>query len=461
MLYTELSGYKSFFSADAATAVRVQHSRSRGVSMFLGNVVGNARSESAGVSASVFKNGIKGFSSLAATDDASVKAVLDAANKNADFLSHRTDYGRVPLGCSPSMPFVSRPHPITDATQKRYIDFLKEIDGYIVKSCPKAVSRSIAVREDSMEKLIITDQCDGESCIPRSYIYIFLTADHTSGTPVELFKSFGGFGCFDEVFTSPDKLFGEIDELYSKLLEKAEGVYADAGEKTCILDGILAGMLAHEAVGHTVESDLVLAGSVAKHCPGKQVASPLISLTDFANEAFGEKAPLPVYIDDEGVYATDAPIIKDGILVGYMHNRESAAIYGVTPAGNARAFAYSDEPLVRMRNTAIHTGDSSVEDMIASIDDGYYLIDTNNGQADTTGEFMFGITMGYEIKNGKKGKAILDTTVSGVAFEMLKTVDMVGNRMLWSSSGMCGKKQPMPVGMGGPALRCRINIGGR
>ncbi len=99
--------------------------------------------------------------------------------------------------------------------------------------------------------------------------------------------------------------------------------------------------------------------------------------------------------------------------------------------------------------------------MIASVDDGYYLIQSNNGQADTTGEFMFGVTMGYEIKNGKLGKALLDTTISGVAFEMLKTVDMVSDKVVWVSSGMCGKKQPMPVGMGGPALRCKVKIGGR
>ena len=99
--------------------------------------------------------------------------------------------------------------------------------------------------------------------------------------------------------------------------------------------------------------------------------------------------------------------------------------------------------------------------MIASIDDGYYLIQSNNGQADTTGEFMFGVTMGYEIKKGKIGKALLDTTISGVAFEMLKTVDMVSDKVVWVSSGMCGKKQPMPVGMGGPALRCKVKIGGR
>ena len=99
--------------------------------------------------------------------------------------------------------------------------------------------------------------------------------------------------------------------------------------------------------------------------------------------------------------------------------------------------------------------------MIESIDDGYYLIDTNNGQADLTGEFMFGVTMGYEIKHGRLGKAILDTTVSGIAFDMLKTVDMVSDGINWNSSGFCGKKQRIPVGLGGPELRCKIMIGGR
>lgn len=114
-----------------------------------------------------------------------------------------------------------------------------------------------------------------------------------------------------------------------------------------------------------------------------------------------------------------------------------------------------------MRNTAILPGKSSLDEMIASIDDGYYLMNSGNGQADSTSEFTFGVTMGYEIKNGKLGKAIRDTTVSGVAFDMLKTVSMISKDMSWSCAGMCGKKQPIPVGMGGPAIKCKINIGGK
>ena len=134
---------------------------------------------------------------------------------------------------------------------------------------------------------------------------------------------------------------------------------------------------------------------------------------------------------------------------------------GTEPTGNGRREDLSRKSYSRMTNTFFAPGKDKLEDMIASIDDGYYLIQSNNGQADTTGEFMFGVTMGYEIKKGKLGKALLDTTISGVAFDMLKTVDMVSDKVVWDSAGMCGKKQPMPVGMGGPALRCKVKIGGR
>jgi TldD protein len=99
--------------------------------------------------------------------------------------------------------------------------------------------------------------------------------------------------------------------------------------------------------------------------------------------------------------------------------------------------------------------------MIGSIDEGYLLMRPTNGQADSTSEFMFGVQMGYEIKNGKLGKAISDTTISGVAFDMLNNVSMVSDEMVWSCAGMCGKKQPMPVGMGGPAVKTKVYIGGQ
>lgn len=461
MLKDILTPKKVIFAPTSHTELRGQNSRSRGVTLVCGNLVNNARQDISGVSARVYKNGTYGFSSMAEYSSESAEAVLRAATENADFMSLHVNRGK------PSLPVVAGgnyilENDIIDAEQKVYIDFAREIDNYIAKKYPNLKSRTVIAREDSMEKLLrVSDGCDAHTRLQRSYVYVFLTSETASGIPIELFEPFGGEGAFEENFKNPEDLFPKIDILYEKLMQKREGVYADAGEKTVILGGIMTGMLAHEAVGHTVEADLVLGGSVAAHNLGKQVASEIVNLTDFAHTAFGKKAPLPVYVDDEGVIATDAKIIENGILVGYLNNRESAQHFGMQPCGNARAWAFSDEPLIRMRNTAILPGKDKLEDMIASVEDGYYLIDSNNGQADTTGEFMFGVCMGYEIKNGKLGRALLDTTISGVAFNMLKTVDMVSDEVRWASSGFCGKKQPMPVGMGGPAIRCKVMIGGR
>ena len=288
-----------------------------------------------------------------------------------------------------------------------------------------------------------------------------MTAEADDGAPVQLFQSFSALGHFDDLYPDPTLLEEEVDKLYESLMHKREGVYSEAGSCKCVLHPQLAGILAHEAVGHTVEADIVLGGSVAAHNVGKQVASELVNMVDFAHTALGKPCPLPVYVDDEGVVAEDVVLIENGILRNFMHSRETARHFGVKPQGNARGFLFSDEPLIRMRNTLILPGKSKLDDMISSIDNGYYLVKTGNGQADTTGEFTFSVELGYEIKNGKLGKAIRETTISGVAFEMLKTVDMISDDLIWECAGFCGKKQMMTVSEGGPAIRCEVSIGGR
>ena len=461
MLEDHISNKKSLFSAGVHTELREQKSRSRSVSLVQGNLTGNARMEKSGTSARVYQNGVYGFSSIAECSGEAAETVLRAATENALFMDRHVGKGKAPLPVIPcgGIPLNKK---IQDAPQKRYVEFAKELDAYITTKYPKLSSRSVVAMEDSMEKIICTsDGYDGHICAPRSYIYVFLNTETASGIPIELFVPMGGSGTFPENFTDPSLCYSKIDTLYEQLMHKREGVYAEAGLKTVVLGGLMSGMLAHEAVGHTVEADLVLGGSVAGPALNKRVGSELVTLVDFAHTAFGEPAPLPVYLDDEGTPAEDVTLIREGILTGYMHSRESAQHFRARPQGNARAWSFSDEPLIRMRNTAVLPGKDKLEDIIASVDDGYYLINSANGQADTTGEFMFGVTMGYEIKKGKLGRALLDTTISGVAFEMLKTVDMVSDTVEWASSGYCGKKQPMPVGMGGPALRCKVMIGGR
>jgi len=461
MLQDILTARKSIFTDGAHTELRGQNSRTRRAVLLNGDVISNVRSDVSGISARVYRNGIYGFSSMAEYTPEAAETVLRAATENAAFMDSHAGAGKpaLPRLAGTRMMEVKDIH---DSAQKTYVDFAHEIDKYIAQKYPGILSRRVVATEDSMEKLLVTsDGADTHFIAPRSYVYVMLTVQTDAGAPVDLFKAFGGRGTFDLNFADPSELYQQIDELYELIMQKREGVYADAGEKTVILGGMMTGMLSHEAVGHTVEADLVLGGSVAAHNLNKPVASELVTLTDFAHTAFGETCPLPVYTDDEGTIAEDVTLIKNGILTGYMNNRESALHFGMKPGGNARAWLFSDEPLIRMRNTSVHPGKDKLEDMIASIDDGYYLLESGNGQADTTGEFMFGVTMGYEIKGGKLGKALLDTTISGVAFDMLKTVDMVSDKVVWASSGFCGKKQPMPVGMGGPALRCKVKIGGR
>ncbi len=459
-----MKDYVSAFSGElhGHTELRAQVNRARVVGMLNGSLIANSRADASGVSARVYEGGVYGFASAADYDEESVRRVLKAAEENARFLHQRVPKGKPPIAPLPKGKVaLDREYP--DLSQKDAVEFIRAAEDYLKNKYPALLSRTVLLKEECMEKLlVVSDGTDSHSIRPRSHFMVNLSAEAPDGSPVEYFDVIGGGeGSFGDYFTDPALFYEKLDRVVETLMQKREGVYPEAGLWDVVLYPELAGILAHEAVGHTVEADLVLGGSVAAGALGKQVASELITLTDFAHTALGKRCPLPVYVDDEGTPAKDQPLIKDGILVGYMNNRETAADFGMEPCGNARAFGFSDEPLIRMRNTAILPGKDKLEDMIASIDHGYCFTQTNNGQADTTGEFMFGIMMGYEIKNGKLGRALRDTTISGVAFHMLKTVDMLSDDMVWSGNGTCGKKQPMPVGMGGPAVKCKVNVAGK
>lgn len=461
MLEDILKEKKGLFETGMQSVLRGQENRERRIVIQQGNLVVNERSESSGVSAKVYKNGVSGFASMAEYTPQAAEMVLKAATENAHYL-YKYAKNRKPAYSPYINGYVKSDRFIIDFEQKRLVELCRQVDDYIVTKYPDLTSRTVIYREDTMEKVICTsDATDGHVAYPRCSLYFVLNMESKDGQPLELMDLVGGFGHADDNFKDLSVVYDKIDKVYKLLRDKAEGVYAQAGVKTVILDSNVTGMIAHEAVGHTVEADLVIGGSVAGPNLGKQVASELVNIVDYASTAFGKQAPLPVYLDDEGIQAKDAVLVENGILKGYMHNRETADRFGVEPCGNARGWEFSDEPLIRMRNTVVLPGKDTLDDMIASVDDGYYLLSTGNGQADLTGEFMFGISMGYEIKNGKLGKAILDTTVSGVAFEMLKTVDMVSDKVEWVASGTCGKKQMMAVSMGGPSIRCQITIGGR
>ena len=443
------------------TELRLQENTKQVIQFLNGDVTSNSRETVSGCSARVCKQEQWGFASAPEISESVLVTVLQEARQNAEFLARRQGNPRHQL---PETHFSSERDLSSDKPApalKQQMQFMQAVDKYILEHCPNLQSRILRLHLEDMEKRLLTSTgSEGYSLIPRSVMYITLSILNDKDEPVELTHVFSYRGQYQDNFTDPSLLFADINELYQHLLNKREAVPAQAGLKDVILDSELTGILAHEAVGHPTEADLVLGGAVTGKLLNQEVASPLVNMVDLAHTWDDEILPVPVFIDDEGAEARDAVLIENGVLKGYMTNRHTAAELNMPVSGNARAFKFYDEPLIRMRNTAILPGKDKLEEMIASIDDGYYLIKTNNGEADTTSEFMFGVTLGYEIKNGKLGRAITDTTISGIAFDTLKTVSMVSDEIHWECSGYCGKKQIIPVGCGGPAIKCKVHIGG-
>ncbi|MEX0943799.1 MAG: TldD/PmbA family protein [Pseudomonadales bacterium] len=428
--------------------------------MIDGNLTSNAETTEGGTSARVFNNGYWGFASVPAMDQASANRVAKKAAENATAMgqfghqprldlpqdNHRGEHG-----------YNGRP----PLSQTKCIELLESLNAYCRNKFPDIKSASFMLHEETHSKRFATSTGSaGLSSINRAICYLTLTMEDQHGEPIELTEPVSGKGNLADLNLSLETLTPRLEQLRQHLQAKRVAVPPKGGTHTIVLSPELTGMLAHEAMGHPCEADMVLGGSVTGKLVSQQVASPLVTMIDFAHSYNGEELMIPVYADDEGTTARDAVLIENGILKNFMTSRETAARLGIPSTGNARAYNYNDEPLVRMRNTAILPGTSKLEDMIADVEDGYFLMRTGNGQADSTSEFMFGIDLAYEIKNGKLGNAIRNTTVSGTAIDMLKTVDAVSDDMYWECNGYCGKKQLMVVSSGGPALRVKAHLGG-
>jgi TldD protein len=449
--------FAAFSSQGDYNEFRQHELRKRRWVMVDGNLMANESTHNVGQSARVFQNGYWGFASSTAADSADKLSNIALANAQAMQLFGGKQASLPTAAYQGEHSFVGQPAWRSEQT----IEWLQAVNTMARQRYTDLASVTLVAMDEVHDKYVQNSVgARAYNNISRALAYIILTVKDADGKPVELMESInckGGLGDLDTSLSSVEK---RLDVMVEHLMAKREAVHAKGGLQTVVLAADLAGMLAHEAMGHPCEADLVLGGAVTGDLRGQRIASDLVTMVDFANTYNGQELMMPVYADDEGTPAQDVTLIDKGVLTDFMHNRETAAKFDNTPTGNARAYAPDDEPLIRMRNTAILPGKSKLEDMIADVEDGYYLLKTSNGQADTTTEFMFGIGLGYEIKNGKLGRAIKDTTMSGSAIKMLQTVDAVSSDMHWENSGYCGKKQPMVVSMGGPAIRAKAQLGG-
>jgi len=264
--------------------------------------------------------------------------------------------------------------------------------------------------------------------------------------------STAGYEVFDEV--SPEDL-GE--KVAKRAIEQLGAKSLKGGTFPVVLGPNVVGVFVHEAFGHLAEADLALSGGVLADNLGKKIGSDLVTFYDDGTivGSFGA-----FKYDDEGVQTQKTLLIKDGVVAGLMHNRETAQKFNAQPTGNARAEDFRVEPIIRMRCTYMEPRDHSFEELVENVKQGFYFKSFRGGQANLDGTFQVGIQEGYEIVNGEIGAPVRDASISGNTLETLNKVNGVGKDFLLDP-GRCGKGQTAFICDGGPHISIKeIMVGG-
>ncbi|MBI3296264.1 MAG: TldD/PmbA family protein [Deltaproteobacteria bacterium] len=443
--------------------MRYHKRRTQSLVVQKGLVKGVRSNTTSGVGIRVLVDGAWGFSAVSETDPASLEKALKQAISCASLISALKQVGVKAL---PAVALARGEFKIPGYDELDQMPLSQKLELALGAEArtraqsPTIQSANCGYSEMFEDKIVTTsDGARATTRLARNELRLSAMAEGR-GEMAEGHHNVGRTGPWSCLFSenSLDQLSEDAARLAVDLLKAA---HIPGGLSTLILSPAMVGLLSHEAIGHTVEADFVLSGSVANGKIGQRVASDLVTLSDSGLVPGSDFAGGALQVDDEGVPTERTVIIKNGKLNSYLHNRESAALFQVAPTGNARAWLYSDEPLIRMRNTYIEPGTQSLEEIINSTADGYLVDGALGGQADATGEFMFGAQKVTRIQSGKLGEVFRGATISGQAFDVLSTVDAVSQEFrLDLGSGYCGKGQPAKVDAGGPYIRCKALIGG-
>ena len=251
-------------------------------------------------------------------------------------------------------------------------------------------------------------------------------------------------------------------EAVRQALVNLEAIAAPAGTMTVVLGPGWPGVLLHEAVGHGLEGDFNRKGTSAfAGLMGQRVAAPGVTVVDDGTlpERRGS-----LTVDDEGTPSGCTVLIEDGILVGYMQDRQNARLMRQRPTGNGRRQSFAHTTMPRMTNTYMRSGDRHPEEIVREVERGLYAVGFGGGQVDiTSGKYVFQCTEAYRIENGKIGAPLKGAMLIGNGPTDLNRITMIGNDLaLDNGIGTCGKNgQGVPVGVGQPTLRMeRITVGG-
>ena len=342
--------------------------------------------------------------------------------------------------------------PMADATFPVKIDMLKEIDAFARALDPRVVQVSASLGASLQEvEILRPDGLRLTDIRPMARLNVSVIVEEgglreQGGT--------GGGGRFGlQRLVSPETWKPMVVEALRIALVNLSAEAAPAGVMDVVLGPGWPGILLHEAIGHGLEGDFNRKETSAfAGLMGQRIAAKGVTVLDDGTMPDRRGS---ISVDDEGSPSAKNVLIEDGILVGYMQDRQNARLMGVAPTGNGRRESFAHIPMPRMTNTYMLAGQDDPAGIVASLKDGIYAVGFGGGQVDiTNGKFVFSCTEAYRVKNGVIGAAVKGATLIGDGATALKQIRAIGNDLkLDPGIGNCGKAgQWVPVGVGQPTL---------
>ena len=350
----------------------------------------------------------------------------------------------------------SREHDLADYTESQLLDFCKEQCSTLLAKSEFLLNAMVSLRQMEVSKLFISENRE----LDQNYSWvngIMVAIYRENYKVVQAYESSNYHRIGDVLAELPNKLDKLLHTAHCLTLAKP----IEPGVYDVITDPSITGLIAHEAFGHGVEMDqFVKDRALAKEYVGKYVASPICNMRDGAASTLSAAS---YFFDDDGVLAGDTQIIKDGILVTGISDLASATQLSTVPTGNGRRESSRRKAYARMTNTFFEKGTDKLEDMIASIDHGYMLFETDNGMEDPKNWAIQCVAQyGIEIKDGKlTDNYVSPVVMSGYVPDLLKSISMVSDDFVVTGMGSCGKgyKEWVRVSDGGPALKVKVKLG--
>jgi TldD protein len=351
--------------------------------------------------------------------------------------------------------------PMLQATFPAKIDILREIDQFARDLDKRVVQVSATLAASHQEILILRP--DGQLVTdtrPMSRLNVSVIIEENGKRESGTSGAGGRAGLIGLI--AADHWKSAVHEALRIAIVNLDAEPAPAGVMDVVLGPGWPGILLHEAIGHGLEGDFNRKGTSAfAGLMGQQIAARGVTVLDDGTIPDRRGS---ITIDDEGTPSAKNTLIEDGILVGYMQDRQNARLMGVEPTGNGRRESYQHAPMPRMTNTYMLAGDADPASLVADLKDGIYAVGFGGGQVDiTNGKFVFSCTEAYRVKNGKVGAPVKGATLIGDGATSLTNIQGIGNDLaLDPGIGNCGKAgQWVPVGVGQPSLKIGgLTIGG-